>query len=62
MNMSHQLRTPMNTILGFSDSLLTNDNLTLMNRYSGTISTLQELHPEWSMTKIMDKIRKLEEE
>ena len=36
-------------------------NLTLMNRYSGTISTLQELHPEWSMTKIMDKIRKLEE-
>ena len=29
MNMSHQLRTPMNTILGFSDSLLTNDNLTL---------------------------------
>ena len=28
MNMSHQLRTPMNTILGFSDSLLTTENLT----------------------------------
>lgn len=27
MNMSHQLRTPMNTILGFSDSLLTTDKL-----------------------------------
>jgi signal transduction histidine kinase len=27
MNMSHQLRTPMNTILGFSDSLLTTENL-----------------------------------
>ena len=27
MNMSHQLRTPMNTILGFSDSLLTDDKL-----------------------------------
>lgn len=39
-----------------------NENLTLMNRYSGTISTLQELHPEWSMAKIMDKIKKLEED
>jgi signal transduction histidine kinase len=28
MNMSHQLRTPMNTIFGFTDSLLTNENLT----------------------------------
>ena len=28
MNMSHQLRTPMNTILGFSESLLTSENLT----------------------------------
>lgn len=27
MNMSHQLRTPMNTILGFSDSLLTTEDL-----------------------------------
>ncbi len=27
MNMSHQLRTPMNTILGFSDSLLTSEKL-----------------------------------
>ena len=39
MNMSHQLRTPMNTILGFSDSLLTNENLTLesVNDDSGYI-------------------------
>ena len=29
MNMSHQLRTPMNTILGFSESLLTDENATL---------------------------------
>lgn len=39
-----------------------NENLTLMNRYSGTISTLQERHPDWSMAKIMEKIKKLEEE
>ena len=39
-----------------------NDNLTLMNRYSGTIQLLQEEHPNWSMAKIMEKIRKLEEE
>ena len=29
MNMSHQLRTPMNTILGFSESILTTEELTL---------------------------------
>ena len=29
MNMSHQLRTPMNTILGFSESILTTEDLTL---------------------------------
>ena len=29
MNMSHQLRTPMNTILGFSESLLTDENPTI---------------------------------
>lgn len=29
MNMSHQLRTPMNTILGFSESLLTNDQINI---------------------------------
>lgn len=29
MNMSHQLRTPMNTILGFSELLINNPNLTL---------------------------------
>ena len=28
-NMSHQLRTPMNTILGFSDSLLNNESLNM---------------------------------
>lgn len=39
-----------------------NKNRSLQNRYSGTISTLQELHPGWSMAKIMEKIRKLDEE
>ena len=37
-------------------------NSTLQTRYSGTITTLQELHPDWPMSKIMEKIRLLDEE
>jgi len=37
-------------------------NRSLQLKYSGTIDTLQKEHPDWSMAKILEKIRKLDEE
>ena len=38
MNMSHQLRSPMNSILGFTDSLLLSDNISINNLKEDTES------------------------
>jgi hypothetical protein len=37
-------------------------NTSLAKRFSGTIQTLQAMHPDWPMSKIMEKIRLLDEE
>ena len=37
-------------------------NESLQMRYSGTIASLQAEHPDWSFEKIMEKIRKIDED
>ena len=37
-------------------------NESLQSRYSGTIASLQAEHPDWSFEKIMEKIRKIDED
>ncbi len=53
MNMSHQLRTPMNIILGFSDSLLTTEEL----NQSELISDSQSI--EQASKKLLDLINSI---
>lgn len=53
MNMSHQLRTPMNTILGFSDSLLTTEDLS----QSDLITDSQSI--EQASKKLLDLINSI---
>ena len=53
MNMSHQLRTPMNTILGFSDSLLSNETITQSELIEDSLSI------ETAAKKLLDMINSI---